>query len=428
MITGSHFETCRATVRRAARGLACGLVLCLWSSAGFGATDEGTANGGDGGFGIFGTVSQVDELVVNGLSITPASEASISVEGEAGTLEDLKVGNVVAIEAREVDGAVLADRITIQHAVAGPIGRTDPTMRRLEILGQPVKIAAGVRPEQSGGDFDAFEAGQLVRVSGLRRVSGLIEATRIEVVAEGTEAALRGPISEIDGSGFSIGGQRVEVSDGALLEGLSVNDKVAVSGTLSADTLSASNVRREPRRPFDGRFKRVSLEGFLARGDDEPLSVAGHDWNQDGGVRFDGMSSDQLRFGRRLIVEGELADGDKLEVTPRVVRAPDVGRTGAYAGSRAPQSAVGVSLRRSRSTTGDERSPRMIIRRGDSPEPNVKPGFNPSPRNQSRLRIQRPVRPNYTNDPTGLPPGGRRPPRWRQRGDSVRGGPRVRRR
>ena len=293
-----------------------------------------------------------------------------------------------------------------------------------------MKIAAGVRPEDFGVDFDALETGQLIQVSGLRRDNGLIEATRIESAPDGTKAALRGPISAIDGTGFSIGDQRVEAADAASLEGLGVGDQVFVSGTTEADALRASNVRREAARPFDGRYKTLSLEGFLGRGDGKQLRLAGHDWNLERGMEFDGMSSDQLRFGQRLIVEGELADGEKPEVTPRVVRAAQVGRSGAYAGSRTLPPIV-------RSTGGmmgvrpapdaTETSPQEIIgRRGGSPEPSVTPGVRRQ--NRSRLRIQRPVRPNYTSDPAPLPPGGRRPPRWRQRGESVRGGARVRRR
>ena len=124
MVTGFHFETWRAIVRRVTCGFAAGLVLSLWSSVVLGAADEGVGNGNDAEIGILGTVTQVDGLEVNGRSIMPAPEASISVEGETVSADDLKVGHVVTIEAREADGTWLADRITIRHAVAGSRSRS----------------------------------------------------------------------------------------------------------------------------------------------------------------------------------------------------------------------------------------------------------------------------------------------------------------
>jgi len=184
--------------------------LLLMSCSGSGGST--TAGGGIGGSGMtataHGPIAAFGSIVVNGDEID-TSNATIIVEGqEIGVgddiaLNNLDVGMVVTVQGTvSEDGAAVADRVTYNDDVEGPVQSIrdiDTTTKEITVLGQTVIV--NVITELKGTSFGTVAQNDMVEVSGLVDDTGAIWATFLEKTGEfapGVVVEVRGFVEDLD--------------------------------------------------------------------------------------------------------------------------------------------------------------------------------------------------------------------------------------
>ncbi len=278
---------------------------------GMGGTGVSTADRGIGGTGIVGTITGFASILVNGLEVD--FDPATPIAGSFGPVatEDLRVGQVVAIEARQSGGRLSADAIELIHEVSGPITRVDPASGTFEILGQTVTRPAGNGLAGAGDlGLQDLAPGQWVEVSGLRDADGAIVASRIDSRRAGGPVALRGTARDVAADRFRVGGLPVLSRRG--LPAFESGRAVLVTGRLSDRGLEPDRLRVEPRTPFGGRLRNLSLEGFVRRTDTAGrLGVGRFDLTAPTGAAA-------FRPGSRVQIDGTL--GPRGAITTNRVR------------------------------------------------------------------------------------------------------------
>jgi hypothetical protein len=223
-----------------------------------GGTSGGTsAGGGIGGTGNIssGPITAFGSIVVNGTEFD-TSNAAIIVDGEeigVGddiVLDNLDIGMVVTVygTGSEDDGSAVADRVTYNDNVEGPvesISDRDATTKEIVVLGQTVIV--NVITEFRGTTFDTIALNDVVAVSGLLDETRAIWATFLE---------------KTDGVVFEVTGfvQNLDTN----LETFDIND-LTVNYSL-ADTTGLPG-----GAPANGLF--VEVEGTLDAGGGEMLAT-----------------------------------------------------------------------------------------------------------------------------------------------------------
>lgn len=172
--------------------------------------------------GIFakGSISGFGSVIVNGVTYNTNS-ATFTIDGSPGTQADLAVGDVVVISGTVNSGsAPVANSVTFDDAVEGPISDIDLAAETLTVLGQLVHVdgATSFDDNISPRSLDGLSVNDVVEVSGFFLADGSISATRIELKTPGGELELTGTVSNAGANTFEINGFVVDFS-GAMLEG-----------------------------------------------------------------------------------------------------------------------------------------------------------------------------------------------------------------
>ena len=168
-----------------------------------------------------GPITGFGSVVSNGIHFD-TNGATIMVNGDPGTLSDLRVGMMVAIKGTVDDdtGAARAREIHFAADMIGPVtsvNRDNGTFVMFErtIVVDELTVA-------DGNSLDALAAGHVVQVSGQYRSQNKIQATHMLRVANayqvGMQMQVRGEIEDLDVGNlrFRIGGQNCDYSAAAL--------------------------------------------------------------------------------------------------------------------------------------------------------------------------------------------------------------------
>jgi hypothetical protein len=93
----------------------------------------------------------------------------------------LSVGQVVAVRAGLVNGVITANEIHADDSAVGPIDALATDGSWLEVLGQRVVLGSYTRMEldQSRDGDTTLRIGDVVQISGLRHLDGMINATLV---------------------------------------------------------------------------------------------------------------------------------------------------------------------------------------------------------------------------------------------------------
>jgi hypothetical protein len=284
------------------------------------------AGGGIGGSGLSsGAISAFGSIFVTGTEYD-TNGASVTLERVASSASALRVGMVVVVEGSRNGATGSASTVTYDDEIEGPITAitvVSVDVKQLAILGQTVTIERTLtRFDASGAitapDFDTIAVGDLVEVSGFRRVAD-IQATYLEkkgVFAGGTpNVELKGSVSGVAGRSFMLGTILVSWSSSTTLDGLpsggpTNGDFVEVEGTLTNPTaVQATRIEREGA--FTGDRDDFEIEGSVTqfsslssfRVDGQPVNAAG------AGVQFEPNNSAFVGDGVRVEVEGRLVSG-----------------------------------------------------------------------------------------------------------------------
>ncbi len=261
---------------------------------------------GIGGTGVIGTIRRFGSIVVNGLRVAYPEDVRVTIDGQAATLADLRLGHVVAVAASNTRGKLSTSDIAVSREVVGPVGSIDG--KTLSVLGQSIRVD-GVMPKIAAGDW--------VAVSGLRRVDGSIAASLVEPALPGV-ARIAGPLVA-QGSGVAVGGLSLSGAGGNL-----AGQRVLVEGTLKGSEFALSSISADRTVASLGAIRNVSIESFVAR--------------EDGRLRLGSGLSVQGVKGRsadgRAVVTASVAPNGELRAD-RIAPAPG-GGLGAGGPQRAP--------------------------------------------------------------------------------------------
>lgn len=256
------------------------------------------ADSGVGGTGIVGTITGFASVCIGELEVHFGADTPVSMNGQPSSFTRLAIGQVVAMEAGPGAKGLTARSIAILHALEGPVTRADVAHGVLEVMGQPLRLAAGV-------DASRIAAGNPVRVSGLRDARGIVHATRVEPAPGLTEASaigfLRrgGTIGSLDG---------LEVAGAGAGSGI----ELMVRGKWDGQRLQVRERRADPSLPFAGRVREVVVEGLVHGRSDQVLKISGFEVRLGSEVRLSGDGVAGLAEGSRIRVVGRIEPGRRI--------------------------------------------------------------------------------------------------------------------
>ncbi len=261
------------------------MVATILSSCGGGG---GGTIAGIGGTGITssGSITGIGSIYVNGVRYN-VDTAAITVNGNTlSTPAELVVGMVVTVtgtldSAGSTTGT--ANTVVYNREIQGPVSNWidlngDGLIKRFTILTQTVDVSstATAFDDEQGGmyDFTALANGDELEVSGFIDQNGVLQATRVEKKAPGSEVELKGVVAGYDMNGgaasmgtFMMGNIAVDINamtdtsgipGGIIIEGM----QVEVKGSLSGTTITASEIEMDDNS-LGSDLSDVSLEGIV---------------------------------------------------------------------------------------------------------------------------------------------------------------------
>jgi len=207
--------------------------------------------GGIGGTGIVGVLTDFGSLIVNGLRVELDGDTRFrDTRGPLGE-DSLRVGQSLTAKARPVDGVLMAETVEIAYPVTGIATGVSPGGRSARVSG----VRVDLEPTGLGG----FEEGTAVAVSGVWNGPRVV-ASRVDRVRDPGSAVLSGAVRS-DGSGtYRLGGVALD----GLTEGdIEPEGFARVAGRYRSGRLAVDGV--VPGRFLGGGVPLVALsvDGYL---------------------------------------------------------------------------------------------------------------------------------------------------------------------
>jgi hypothetical protein len=148
-----------------------------------------------------GPINGFGSVIVNGVHYSTAG-ASITIDGQPGVESDLRVGQVVRVEGKlDAGGATgLALKVAYDDDVEGAIQSISLAAGTLVVLGQTVRVGSATSFDDriSPRSLEGLSVGERVEVSGLVAAGGVIEATRIERKGASSVVEVKGTAGSVD--------------------------------------------------------------------------------------------------------------------------------------------------------------------------------------------------------------------------------------
>jgi len=304
--------------------VALSIVTLLLAACGGG---DNVAGGGIGGSGVIssGQVTATGSIFVNGVEYR-VQDAVFTREDETPIILDeaqaqIVPGMVVVVEGNLDPGAAGGQAVTVRYEdlVEGEIDgllASSAVVKVVEILGQEVVVENGLTRFAAGLGFAAIEVtAGMIEVSGYRRDDGRIQATYLESRGAAGRLEVKGLVTVLDATRFSIEGLVVNydgipvLADGDLVE---VKGATYVAATR---TLTAATVEKQSRGLASSDKPVAEVEGYVSLLGTSPVP-AGEAFLVDGQpVVYDattvfvgGVATDMLA-GSKVEAEGPLAAG-----------------------------------------------------------------------------------------------------------------------
>lgn len=274
---------------------------------------------------VTGVISGFGSVIVNGVHYESDS-ASVSKEGSASSVSQLRVGEVVHISA-EVDaqGKARAKSIAQDRLVQGTVQAVDAAAGTLTIGGIVITVDADTLFDDSipGASLAGIAVGDRIEVHGFAGANGA-RATRIEKAdAAETEVEFTGRLTSLDAANrrFTVGTQVVDYSTATLerfpASGPADGDLVEVKGTsfLAGGVLKATRVQKEDGlggQNGDG----AEIEGLVTRFvSSTDFDVAGQPVTTTASTSFIGGAAADLKPNVKVEAEGALNASGVLVAT-----------------------------------------------------------------------------------------------------------------
>lgn len=261
--------------------------------------------------GIIGTITGFASICVNGLEVHYTEATPASVNDHAASPNGLAVGQVVAIDAVEQNGSLVARNINVVHVLEGPITAIDPGRGVVHVMGQPVRMNGGPGgvPGKGNGSGNSggpaipggVKVGMPVAVSGLYDASGTVVATYLASTPGLARASVMGVHR-----GATVGNVAVRVANA--VNAAPKGAEVRVSGVWNGQQLDVAKIKVDPILPARAKLDRVVVEGFPIPGGSSPR-VSGFDVVTTAATRFVGDANTALKLDRPVVVAGTVSRG-----------------------------------------------------------------------------------------------------------------------
>ena len=263
-----------------------------------------------------GTITGFGSVHVNGVKFETTS-AKVTVNGQAGTQGDLKVGEVVAVSGHHDDatGQDVADTVEFRHNVQGPISTINTVTGTVVVLGQNVAVSAdtsyatGITPASLAG----LAVNDIVEVSGLPAANGDLQATRIAKKAPGTAFEVTGVAASTNAAAktLKLNALTVDFSAATLSNfattGPKDGDRVEAMGLSlgSAGELKATHLELLTADESAQANEEGEIEGLVTRfASATDFDISGHPVTTTASTTFEGGVIADLALNVRLEVEG----------------------------------------------------------------------------------------------------------------------------
>ena len=219
-----------------------------------------TADRGIGGTGIIGVITGFASVCVAGEEVALPEGVPLRIDEMPASLDELRAGQVAAMQAAGPAAALQAQQISVRHAAIGPVQAVGPGT--MTVAGQlvTVKGAAGAATDAKPGDW--------VAVSGLPAAASTITATRIDPAPPG-RVLVRGDLVRIGGT-TRIGSLTVRLPDGLSLPG---GWPVVVTGQLQRGILIVDSARPDVASESPAAYFGADVTSFIIEAD--VVGVAG---------------------------------------------------------------------------------------------------------------------------------------------------------
>ena len=286
-----------------------------------GATKTVIVTGAIGGFG---------SVIVNGVRYD-TSGAEVRIEDRAGTVAELRVGQVVRIEAQVDDkGGATAKLIEQHRLLQGTVQSVSAATGTITVAGQVVKVDDDTSFDDAirQGSVEGIAVGDRIEVHGFSGSDGQARATRIEKADAGDlEVEAKGLVSALDTvtRRFRVGTLNVDYSTAALdgfgTEGIRAGDFVEVKGRemLADGTLKASRVHKEDGRIPGQSGTESEVEGLVTRFvSAADFDVAGQKVTTTSATTYTGGTAADLKLDVKVEAEGKL-DASGTLVAAKIV-------------------------------------------------------------------------------------------------------------
>lgn len=283
--------------------------------------------GGIGGTGItsIGVVQGFGSIFVNGHEYFLGADTRVFIDGRAGRIDDLKLGQAVVVRGqRDARGRFVAREVRVRHVLQGPVGAIERGGRVLVVMGRRVEVSGGVYDARGHAlAAGALRPGDVVRISGLSARDGKVAATRAVRVGAREGVLVRGTLQRSDAHAVMIDGRRFALA--RAVPRLAPGTAVVVRGDVRGGEVRIEQLRAQvPLRLAAGErvdmvgFARaeraaVVMDGLALRGESVPSG------------RLVGLAGIAQRDGV-VTVEQVAADVDVMRFAPARVEAPGARR------------------------------------------------------------------------------------------------------
>ncbi len=272
-------------------------------------------------------------VIVNGIHFDDSS-AAVEIDSLSATPADLASGMYVRLRGSiNPDGiSGIADAVQVVNEVRGSITAVDAAAGSLVVVGQNVLVDAATLYADVAGIAN-LNVGQRVEVFGLRDANGAIHASRIELLETESEDDLRGLVSSLTASAFTLNGvvvdyaaATIEPAGAELANGQSVEAHGSfdeASGVFTATRIVLGELIDGSVQPGSG--DQLELEGFIAN-----LSVATTTFSINGrtvrysvATRFEGGSVADLANNVEVEADGVVDSAGVLQADKIEIKRPD---------------------------------------------------------------------------------------------------------
>lgn len=225
------------------------------------------AEGGVGGTGIIGTLTDAREPAMNGFRLAMPADLGLRDAFGATPRGPLAAGQTLTVEAvNETDDVLLVRSVTVVHPLIGPVDAV--TADGFRTLGVDVAIEPGAGLVDAAGAPFSPAPGQRVAVSGLWR-GEMVVASRVELLADGDGPDLiAGTVKRGTAPGaVRLGGLDLVLADGTPAPPL--DSYATVAGRRNGPALQVDRIAEGRFPGFISAIDALSVEGYL-----EPIPAA----------------------------------------------------------------------------------------------------------------------------------------------------------